>query len=109
MRYVRCERVLPTDAVGAPGARHEGAYEDDYGQANAAAAKGEAGRHAAAAKALGGQIRTSGCVIDGSIRVNRVPGAFYVTPHSKGHNLNPDLINMTHTVKHLSFGKHVPG
>ena len=26
-----------------------------------------------------------------------------------GHNLNPDLINMTHTVKHLSFGKHVPG
>jgi hypothetical protein len=25
----------------------------------------------------------SGCVIDGSIRVNRVPGAFYVTPHSK--------------------------
>ena len=62
-----------------------------------------------AARSLGGQIRTSGCVIDGSFRVNRVPGAFYVTPHSMGHNLNPDVINMTHTVKHLSFGKHVPG
>ena len=31
----------------------------------------------------GGQVRTSGCSIEGSIRVNRVPGAFYVTPHSK--------------------------
>jgi hypothetical protein len=28
---------------------------------------------------------------------------------SKGHNLNADLINMTHVIKHLSFGKHVPG
>lgn len=102
-------RKVLGEVLAVASARHEDAYDDDYGKTKAAAAKGEAGKHAAAAKALGGQIRTSGCVIDGSIRVNRVPGAFYVTPHSKGHNLNPDLINMTHTVKHLSFGKHVPG
>jgi acyl-coenzyme A thioesterase 9 len=58
---------------------------------------------------LGGAIRTSGCVIDGSVRVNRVPGAIYVTPHSALHAINAELVNMTHTIKHLSFGRHVPG
>lgn len=102
-------RKVLEEVLATTNAKHEEAYEDDYGKAKAAAARVEAGDSAAAAKALGGQIRTSGCIIDGSIRVNRVPGSFYVTAHSKGHNMNPDLINMTHTIKHLSFGKHVPG
>ena len=54
------------------------------------------------------QIRTSGCIIEGSVRVNRVPGAFYVTAHSKGHNINVDVVNMTHVLRHLSFGNTVP-
>jgi acyl-coenzyme A thioesterase 9 len=41
--------------------------------------------------------------------VNRVPGAIYVTPHSALHAINAELVNMTHTIKHLSFGRHVPG
>lgn len=103
-------RKVLGEVLAVASAEHEETYEDDYyGKGKAAAAMSEAKKHGAAAKALGGQIRTSGCVIDGSVRVNRVPGAFYVTPHSKGHNLNPDLINMTHTIRHLSFGKYVPG
>ena len=90
-------------------AKAEASYDDEFSDTNARAAAMKAAEMARAAKSLGGQIRTSGCIIDGSFRVNRVPGAFYVTPHSMGHNLNPDVINMTHTVKHLSFGKHVPG
>ena len=90
-------------------AKAEASYDDEFSETNARAAAMKAAEMARAAKSLGGQIRTSGCIIDGSFRVNRVPGAFYVTPHSMGHNLNPDVINMTHTVKHLSFGKHVPG
>ena len=90
-------------------AKAEASYDDEFSETNARAAAMKTAEMARAAKSLGGQIRTSGCIIDGSFRVNRVPGAFYVTPHSMGHNLNPDVINMTHTVKHLSFGKHVPG
>ena len=43
------------------------------------------------------------------MRVNRVPGAIYVTPHSARHAINAELVNMTHAIKHLSFGRHVPG
>ena len=90
-------------------ARHESAYDDDKGRARAAAAERRAAAAAGARRALGGAIRTSGCVIDGSVRVNRVPGAIYVTPHSALHAINAELVNMTHTIKHLSFGRHVPG
>ena len=90
-------------------ARHESAYDDDEGRARAAAAERRAAAAAGARRALGGAIRTSGCVIDGSVRVNRVPGAIYVTPHSALHAINAELVNMTHTIKHLSFGRHVPG
>ena len=90
-------------------ARHESAYDDDEGRARAAAAERRAAAAAGAKRALGGAIRTSGCVIDGSVRVNRVPGAIYVTPHSARHAINAELVNMTHAIKHLSFGRHVPG
>ena len=90
-------------------ARHESAYDDDEGRTRAAAAERRAAAAAGAKRALGGAIRTSGCVIDGSVRVNRVPGAIYVTPHSARHAINAELVNMTHAIKHLSFGRHVPG
>mmetsp|Transcript_196 Transcript_196/g.608 ORF Transcript_196/g.608 Transcript_196/m.608 type:complete len:557 (+) Transcript_196:76-1746(+) len=90
-------------------AKHESSYDDDEGKARAASATKKAAVAAGARKALGGTARTSGCVIDGSVRVNRVPGALYVTPHSIGHAINSELVNMTHVIKHLSFGKHVPG
>ena len=97
------------ETLHAADARHESSYDDDEGKARAKSATHKAQLAAGARKALGGTSRTSGCVIDGSVRVNRVPGALYVTPHSVGHAINTDLINMTHTIKHLSFGKHVPG
>ena len=90
-------------------ARHESSYDDDEGRKRAAAAERRAASAAGAKRALGGAIRTSGCVIDGSVRVNRVPGAIYVTPHSARHAINAELVNMTHAIKHLSFGRHVPG
>ena len=87
-------------------AKHESSYDDDEGKARAASATKKAAVAAGARKALGGTARASGCVIDGSVRVNRVPGALYVTPHSIGHAINSELVNMTHVIKHLSFGKH---
>jgi acyl-coenzyme A thioesterase 9 len=89
--------------------RHERSYDDEEGKARASAAGKRAAKAAGAQKVLGGGVRTSGCVIDGSVRVNRVPGSLYVTPHSAGHAINSELVNMTHVIKHFSFGKHVPG
>lgn len=102
-------RKVLTEVLSEAEAAHEDGYDDDVGGASSRDARRRAAGAAAAARALGGQVRTSGCVVDGSVRVNRVPGAVYVTPHSLGHSIDASAINMTHTIKHLSFGKHVPG
>ena len=87
------------DDLDSASVREQNARLAELGRAAASAA--------AATAALGGRTRTSGCVLDGRVRLNRVPGAMYVTPHSEGHNVNRAAINMTHTIKHLSFGKDV--
>ena len=89
------------DDLDSASVREQNARLAELGRAAASAA--------AATAALGGRTRTSGCVLDGRVRLNRVPGAMYVTPHSEGHNVNRAAINMTHTIKHLSFGKDVVG
>ena len=53
------------------------------------------------------KITTPGCSINGSFRISKVPGAFYFVPRSKAHTIAD--ADMTHVIRHLSFGSHVPG
>jgi hypothetical protein len=60
-----------------------------------------------------------GCQIYGYLEVNRVGGSFHIAPgrsfsinHVHVHDVQPyssSDFNMTHTVRHLSFGRNVPG
>ena len=52
-------------------------------------------------------VRSPGCSINGQFSINRVPGAFYFHPRSRSHTIGD--VDMTHVVKHLSFGTHAPG
>jgi len=45
-----------------------------------------------------------GCLVAGFLLVNRVPGNFHVTAHSRHHSLNTFTANVSHRVNHLSFG-----
>lgn len=45
-----------------------------------------------------------GCMISGTLDVNRVPGNFHIEARSKSHNLNAAMTNLSHVVNHLSFG-----
>ncbi len=75
--------------------------------------RGEAGSEEAD-KAL-----KEGCQIYGYLEVNRVGGSFHVGPgrsfsinHVHVHDVQPFSstdFNLTHTVRHLSFGRHVEG
>lgn len=46
-----------------------------------------------------------GCVVRGVAFVNRVPGNFHLSAHSKSHSFQPGKLNMSHHVTHMSFGK----
>jgi len=46
-----------------------------------------------------------GCIIQGSLLVNRVPGNFHISAHSNSHSLHMPAINLSHVVHHLSFGR----
>mmetsp|Transcript_117964 Transcript_117964/g.333650 ORF Transcript_117964/g.333650 Transcript_117964/m.333650 type:complete len:469 (-) Transcript_117964:153-1559(-) len=49
---------------------------------------------------------SEGCSVKGTISVNRVPGHFHMQAEAFGDvNLNPALTNVSHFVKHLSFGE----
>jgi len=52
-------------------------------------------------------VRSPGCSVNGQFHVNRVPGAFYFVPRSRAHSMAD--VDMTHVIKHLSFGQNVPG
>jgi len=45
-----------------------------------------------------------GCMINGHLDVNRVPGNFHVEARAKYHDLDPKNTNLSHIVHHLSFG-----
>jgi acyl-coenzyme A thioesterase 9 len=54
------------------------------------------------------RVLSRGCVIEGSVRMARVPGELHIVPHGAGHSLHMEHINMTHYINHLSFGTFVP-
>lgn len=45
-----------------------------------------------------------GCLILGTVWVNRVPGNFHIHAKSGAHDFDPKSTNMSHTVHHFSFG-----
>lgn len=45
-----------------------------------------------------------GCLVVGSVWVNRVPGNFHVTARTGLHDFDPKTTNMSHVVHHFSFG-----
>ena len=46
-----------------------------------------------------------GCVVRGVILVNRVPGNFHLSAHSKSHSFQPHKLNLSHSVTSMTFGK----
>jgi thiol-disulfide isomerase/thioredoxin len=52
-----------------------------------------------------GAGRHEGCVMRGVVLVNRVPGNFHISAHSKSHSFQHGMLNMSHAVDSMSFGK----
>ncbi|WOL15134.1 protein disulfide isomerase-like 5-4 [Canna indica] len=48
---------------------------------------------------------TSGCRIEGFVRVKKVPGNLVISAHSGAHSFDPSQINVSHVISHFSFGK----
>ncbi|XP_042374925.1 protein disulfide isomerase-like 5-4 [Zingiber officinale] len=48
---------------------------------------------------------TSGCRIEGFVRVKKVPGNLVFSAHSGAHSFDPSQINVSHVVSQFSFGK----
>lgn len=46
-----------------------------------------------------------GCMMRGVVLVNRVPGNFHISAHSKSHSFQPHKLNMSHHVNSMTFGK----
>lgn len=49
-------------------------------------------------------VRTKGCRIEGYVMLARVPGQLIIRPHSTGAQFDTGLVNMSHSISHLSFG-----
>lgn len=54
------------------------------------------------------QHTEEGCLVEGSLWVNRVPGNFHITAKSDGHDFDPKSTNLSHIVHHFSFGDELP-
>jgi len=52
-----------------------------------------------------GAGRHEGCIMRGVVLVNRVPGNFHISAHSKSHSFQHGMLNMSHYVEAMSFGK----
>lgn len=48
-----------------------------------------------------------GCLLRGTLQVNRVPGNFHVVARSDAHNFDQKSTNTSHMVHHLSFGAEI--
>ena len=53
-------------------------------------------------------VRSSGCTMEGRIRLAKVPGAVYFSVRSYGQTIDLHRINTTHIINHFSFGDYVP-
>ena len=69
--------------------------------------------HEEVLKSLGQKTKTisnqqhagpEGCLIQGFVMVNKVPGSLSIAAHSKHHTIAASLINTTHKIHHFSFG-----
>ncbi|XP_072987814.1 protein disulfide isomerase-like 5-4 [Typha latifolia] len=50
---------------------------------------------------------TSGCRIEGFVRVKKVPGNLIISARSGEHSFDPSQINVSHVVSQFSFGKRL--
>jgi thiol-disulfide isomerase/thioredoxin len=61
------------------------------------------------AAAVGGNTKKragpEGCMVAGLLTVKKVPGNFHINLHSKKFSQHPELINSTHYIDNLWFGK----
>ena len=48
-----------------------------------------------------------GCNVRGVVLVNRVPGNFHISAHSKAHSFQPGKLNMSHSVRYMTFGRQL--
>ena len=53
-------------------------------------------------------VRSSGCTVEGRIRLAKVPGAVFFSARSYGQTIDLHRINSTHIINHFSFGDYVP-
>ena len=49
--------------------------------------------------------RPHGCIVSGSIEVQKVPGSLHIMAYSKHHDIPAELIDLSHRVNHFSFGE----
>jgi len=52
--------------------------------------------------------KNEACQVVGWLTVARVPGNFHIEAKSTKHDMSPVMANLSHTIKHLSFGLNVP-
>lgn len=50
---------------------------------------------------------TSGCRVEGFVRVKKVPGNLVVSAHSGAHSFDASQINVSHVISQFTFGKHL--
>jgi len=50
-------------------------------------------------------VAGEGCSVRGVVLVNRVPGNFHISAHSKSHSFQSGKLNMSHTVGSMTFGR----
>ncbi|XP_039028492.1 protein disulfide isomerase-like 5-4 [Hibiscus syriacus] len=50
---------------------------------------------------------TGGCRIEGYVRAKKVPGNLIISARSGAHSFDASRMNMSHVIRHLSFGKTV--
>ncbi|KAK8615145.1 hypothetical protein V6N13_068929 [Hibiscus sabdariffa] len=50
---------------------------------------------------------TGGCRIEGYVRVKKIPGNLVISARSGAHSFDSSLMNMSHVITHLSFGKTI--
>ncbi|PKU69628.1 protein disulfide isomerase-like 5-4 isoform X1 [Dendrobium catenatum] len=48
---------------------------------------------------------TSGCRVEGFVRVKKVPGNLIISARSGAHSFDASLMNVSHVISHFSFGK----
>lgn len=78
------ESLVPSATIGSPSPS-----EDSHGHVKRRAPK------------------SGGCNVEGFVLVKKVPGNLMVTAHSPSHSFDASTMNMTHSIRRLSFGRQL--